>query len=124
MGYLEAILLGIVQGLTEFLPVSSSGHLVMLQRFLGHDPSDPAMILFDLVVHLGTVVAVVIYYRDSIGKYVSHLRTSSRGLTHPLDLYQKSISVRVTVLALAATVSTGIFVVLFLKYLKLLHFLL
>jgi undecaprenyl-diphosphatase len=113
MSYWEAILLGIIQGLTEFLPVSSSGHLVVLQRFFNHDPSDPVMILFDLAVHLGTVIAVLIYYRDSLQKYFSHLYTSSREILHPLDLYQESISVRVTVLALAATFSTGLFYVFF-----------
>lgn len=113
MSYWEAIILGIIQGLTEFLPVSSSGHLVVLQRFFRHDPSDPAMILFDLAVHLGTVVAVVIYYRRSIGKYISHLRASLSGMGRPLELYQKSISVHVTVLALVATFSTGVVFVLF-----------
>ena len=116
MGYIEAIILGIIQGLTEFLPVSSSGHLVVLQQLLGHDPSE--QILFDLAVHLGTVVAVVIYYRRSIGKYVSHLRASSSGMGRPLDLYQRSISIRVTVLALAATFSTGVFSVLFYDVVK------
>ncbi len=59
---LAAAILGLVQGLTEFLPVSSSGHLVLFQRWLPH-PGDP--IAFDLVLHLGTLVPVLgIFRRD------------------------------------------------------------
>ncbi|MCZ6681192.1 MAG: undecaprenyl-diphosphatase, partial [Candidatus Poribacteria bacterium] len=63
MTILEAILLGVLQGLTEFLPVSSSGHLVLAQHFLGlKEPQ----ILFDVMLHLGTLGAVVIVYYRSI----------------------------------------------------------
>jgi undecaprenyl-diphosphatase len=55
MNIFEAIILGLVQGLTEFLPVSSSGHLVLLQHIFGIE--EPAMI-FDVMVHLGTLLAV------------------------------------------------------------------
>lgn len=63
MGILEAIVLGIVQGLTEFLPVSSSGHLVLLQNVFGI--SEPQL-FFDTMLHLGTLVAVVIVMWKSI----------------------------------------------------------
>ena len=63
---LEAILLGIVQGLTEFLPVSSSGHLLLGQHFLGLD-QDRFGLPFDVALHLGTLVAVVAFFwRDLI----------------------------------------------------------
>ncbi|MFT5683972.1 MAG: undecaprenyl-diphosphatase [Myxococcota bacterium] len=62
---LSAILLGVVQGLTEFLPVSSSGHLVLFHSFLG---ASGDQVLFDLVLHLGTLLPVLIVYRaDLIG---------------------------------------------------------
>lgn len=57
MSILESIILGIVQGLTEFLPVSSSGHLVLLQNIFGM--SEPQL-FFDTMLHLGTLVAVVV----------------------------------------------------------------
>lgn len=57
MNAVQAALLGVVQGLTEFLPVSSSGHLVILQRLFGL--SGPHL-AFDIAVHLGTLIAVVI----------------------------------------------------------------
>ncbi len=60
MGPLEALLLGALQGLTEFLPVSSSGHLVLVGAMLG--VASPG-ILFEVALHGGTLVAVVIFYR-------------------------------------------------------------
>ena len=59
-----AILLGLVQGLTEFLPVSSSGHLVLLQRFLGTGGVDP--LLLDVWLHMGTLWAVLLCYREDL----------------------------------------------------------
>lgn len=64
MTALESALLGAVQGLTEFLPVSSSGHLVIFQLLLGvHDPG----LYFEVVVHLATLVSVLVYYRQRVG---------------------------------------------------------
>ncbi|MGD2185225.1 MAG: undecaprenyl-diphosphate phosphatase, partial [Desulfobacterales bacterium] len=65
MTALEAIILGIIQGLTEFLPVSSSGHLVLFQQLLGLKEAE---LFFDVGVHLGTLVAVVIVFRQEIIK--------------------------------------------------------
>jgi len=67
MSYFDAILLGIVQGLTEFLPVSSSGHLVLVQELLG---VKQAGVAFELLAHLGTLVAVLIYFRRTIWRLV------------------------------------------------------
>lgn len=65
MSFSHALLLGLLQGLTEFLPVSSSGHLVIVQHFLpGFDQPGLA---FDIMLHLGTMVAVMIYFRRDIG---------------------------------------------------------
>lgn len=65
MTTLDAILLGIVQGLTEFLPVSSSGHLKLIQYFLGLENLD-RYIIFDLVCHLGTLMAILLVFSRSI----------------------------------------------------------
>jgi undecaprenyl-diphosphatase len=62
VGLLEALVLGIVQGLTEFLPISSSGHLVLIPAALGWD--SPSLV-FDATVHLATLLAVVaVFWRD------------------------------------------------------------
>jgi undecaprenyl-diphosphatase len=63
LGWLESIILGAVQGLTEFLPISSSGHLVIVPALFGwKDPS----LTFDLVLHLGTLIAVLFAFRADL----------------------------------------------------------
>ncbi|MCE5259310.1 MAG: undecaprenyl-diphosphatase UppP [Chloroflexi bacterium] len=64
MNFLQALVLGIIQGLTEFLPVSSSGHLVVVPWLLGWPQPD---VMFDAMLHLGTVVALLVaFWRDII----------------------------------------------------------
>jgi len=65
MNIFQTILLGIIQGLTEFLPVSSSGHLVIFQNLLGF--KEPELLL-DTSLHLGTLLAVCIYFRSDLQK--------------------------------------------------------
>jgi len=61
MNIIEAIILGAIQGATEFLPISSSGHLALLHYFLGAKASD---LSFDVALHLGTLLAILVYFRD------------------------------------------------------------
>jgi undecaprenyl-diphosphatase len=68
MNYTEAIILGIIQGLTEFLPVSSSGHLVLFQKLFGLKEAE---LFFDVCVHLGTLLAVVVVFRQEITNIVA-----------------------------------------------------
>lgn len=64
MTYLQSALLGLVQGLTEFLPVSSSGHLAIFKRILGADALASTLTM-DILLHVGTLVAVfLVYYKD------------------------------------------------------------
>ena len=65
---LDSILLGIVQGLTEFLPVSSSGHLVLAQEILNAEFGQG--ILFEVAVHIATLFAILIFYRQRVSKLV------------------------------------------------------
>ena len=67
MNISTGIFLGIIQGLTEFLPVSSSGHLVLFQNLLGFNKPE---ILFDCFLHLGTLVAVCIYFYSDLRQMV------------------------------------------------------
>ena len=64
MLYLYTILLGIIQGITEFLPISSSGHLVILHEFIDLKLSDS--LAFDVALHLGSVLAMIIYFWKDI----------------------------------------------------------
>jgi undecaprenyl-diphosphatase len=72
----ESIILGVLQGLTEFLPVSSSGHLVLVQEMMaGFDGPAAA---FDVLLHGGTLAAVLIYFRSDLAQMF-------QGITHPSD---------------------------------------
>ena len=63
MDTLQLVLLSVIQGLTEFLPVSSSAHLVLLSEFLRQEDQG---IIFDVGVHLGTLIAAIVYFRSDI----------------------------------------------------------
>ncbi len=68
MSIIQAIILGLLQGLTEFLPISSSGHLVLVPWLLNW--GDINDLTFDTAVHLGTLVAVLVYFRKDIGQII------------------------------------------------------
>jgi len=70
MDFSQATILAIVQGLTEFLPVSSSGHLVILQKFF--NLSEPP-VLFDVLVHVGTLGAILVYFRKRLAQILNGL---------------------------------------------------
>ena len=65
MEWLQILILAITQGLTEFLPVSSSGHLVLVQKWLGAHEGD---LLFDVVLHAGTLGSVLVVYRREVAR--------------------------------------------------------
>lgn len=66
MAWFEALILGVLQGITEFLPISSSGHLVLGEHFLGLDME--GLKSFDVLVHVGTLLAIIVYFwKDFIG---------------------------------------------------------
>ncbi len=67
---LEALILGIVQGLTEFLPISSTGHLILTEELLGI-PEGKFGLPFDAAIHLGTLAAVLIYFRDTVRRIIA-----------------------------------------------------
>jgi undecaprenyl-diphosphatase len=110
MNFLSAVLLGILQGLTEFLPVSSSGHLVLAQHFFGIRENGD--ILFEVFVHLGTLFAVLIFFRKKIwGLLISlfNWKNTVQNQTHRHN--------RLFLLYLAiATLATGLIYLLFGKF--------
>lgn len=71
MSYLNAIILGIAQGLAEFLPISSSGHLTILQHYFGIEGD--SIIIFTILMHIGTLAAVFIIYWDDIWALIKEL---------------------------------------------------
>ncbi|HEY3485348.1 MAG TPA: undecaprenyl-diphosphate phosphatase [Ilumatobacteraceae bacterium] len=72
MPILHAVVLGLVQGLSEFLPISSSGHLLLVPWLFGWDDfeSESVKKAFDVALHLGTLVAVVVYFRRDLAVYI------------------------------------------------------
>src|SRR3954449_1726907 len=71
MSILDAIVLGIVEGLTEFLPVSSTGHLTIAEKLLGKQIDDKAVTAFTAVIQVGAIAAVLIYFRKDIANLLS-----------------------------------------------------
>src|SRR5262245_59968088 len=66
MSALAAVILGIVQGLTEFLPVSSSAHLILARAFFGWERPADVGLAFDVALHVGTLAAILVYFRREI----------------------------------------------------------
>lgn len=66
-------MLGLVQGLTEFLPVSSSGHLAIFQRLTGMDSGATSLVFFNALLHLGTLFAIILVFRSDLVKIVNSL---------------------------------------------------
>ncbi len=66
MSWFHAIVLGIIEGLTEFLPVSSTGHLTIAEQLLGYSVSSPEITAFTAVIQLGSILAAVIFFREDI----------------------------------------------------------
>lgn len=80
MSIWEAIILGIVEGLTEFLPVSSTGHLTIASKALGQQIDDPSITAFTAVIQFGAIAAVVLFMWKDIRKYAV---AWFKGLRHP-----------------------------------------
>lgn len=88
--FVLALLLGIVEGITEFLPVSSTAHLRITEALLGIDLGDGYWKMFSIVIQLGAILCLPIYFRERIAKFLSTFPRGERGdrtaLTHPLTL--------------------------------------
>jgi len=88
--YVLALLLGIVEGVTEFLPVSSTAHLRICEALLGISLGDGFWKMFSIVIQLGAILCLPIYFRARIAKFLRTFPHGERGdrtvLTHPLTL--------------------------------------
>lgn len=80
MNYFDAVVLGIVEGLTEFLPVSSTGHLTMAEKILGLKIDDSGVTAYTAVIQMGAILAVVLYFRRDI---LDIIVAWGRGLVKP-----------------------------------------
>ncbi len=113
MNWWQAALLGLVQGLTEFLPVSSSGHLVLGQYLLGLDAEMAKDVTFEVYVHFGTTLSIItVYWR----RILDILKETLQAVLHPTELgvrYREQGEFRVAVYILLSMIPTAIVYVLF-----------
>lgn len=88
--YLLSVILGVVEGLTEFLPVSSTAHLRIVEALLGVNLADGYWKMFSIVIQLGAILCLPIYFWRTIWEFVSHFPKGPRGdrsaANHPLTL--------------------------------------
>ena len=90
MSFVSSLLLGFLQGLTEFLPVSSSAHLLLAQKFFGYEQND---LLMNVTVHLGTLTAVCIAFRSEVKElFYEFFRVGKDLFTHRISGQKKTVS--------------------------------
>jgi undecaprenyl-diphosphatase len=108
MNFFDAVVLGIVEGLTEFLPVSSTGHLTIAEKLLGLEVDDPAVTSYTAVIQMGAIAAVVVYFANDIWKIIKAwsvglVRSEYRGqLEHRMGWYIIIGSIPIGVVGLLA----------------------
>jgi undecaprenyl-diphosphatase len=111
MTYWQAVVLGIIQGVAEFLPISSDGHLAVAQHWMGLDAESLPMILFDVMAHCGTLVSIVIVFWVIFWKFfrkvIAELRSGGvQGDRRPWLV--RNAACRVLLLGIVASVPTGL----------------
>lgn len=112
MSYFEAVILGLVQGLAEFLPISSSGHLALLQQWFGIREDN--VLLFTVLLHVGTLISVFFIYWKDIWELIVELCLTIKDLCTGKGLRLEERPVRkLGVMIIVATIPTGIIGVLF-----------
>jgi len=118
MNWWQAVILGLVQGLTEFLPISSSGHLVLGEHLLGLDATGSKDITFEVFTHLGTALSILTVYRKDVAGLV---RAALRAVLRPAEFrsaYANRAPVRTVAFILITLIPTGIAYVLFKDFLE------
>jgi undecaprenyl-diphosphatase len=118
MEWLESLVLGLVQGITEFLPISSDGHLLLVQNFFawltGVKHTGEENLFFDVILHLGTTVAILVYNR-------AYIMQGLRGLLGSAEVpedFRRDRIVRVGLLAIVATTPLIPLALFLMKYIK------
>lgn len=112
MTYFEAVVLGLVQGLAEFLPISSSGHLALLQQFFGIKEDN--VLLFAVLLHVGTLISVFIVYWKDIWELIVELFLTIKDIFTGKGLRLDERPVRkLGVMIIVATIPTGLIGILF-----------
>jgi undecaprenyl-diphosphatase len=112
MTWIEAAILGLVQGLTEFLPVSSSGHLVLGKHILGIEGSETG-ILFEVLVHFGTALSIITVYRKDLVSLLFGFFSAAVKPASYRASWNENQDFRISLFILLTMIPTGIVYVLF-----------
>lgn len=75
---IKAIILGIIEGITEWLPISSTGHLILADEFVRLEASEAFMSMFNVVIQLGAILAVVVLYFNKLNPFASNKNTTQK----------------------------------------------
>ena len=105
MDWWIAILLGILQGITEWLPISSSGHLAIFQHYFGEEPP----ILFDVILHLGSLTVILYILRNEIVQFLKSLPLTFKKIRKKSNLEEDEKLVLLVVLVSLPTALIGLF---------------
>jgi undecaprenyl-diphosphatase len=103
VNYFDAVVLGVVEGLTEFLPVSSTGHLTIAEKLLGLEVDDPAVTGYTAVIQMGAIAAVVVYFLQDIWNII---RAWTLGLVK--SEYRGQLDHRMGWYVIVATIPVGV----------------
>jgi undecaprenyl-diphosphatase len=101
--YFDAVVLGVVEGLTEFLPVSSTGHLTIAEKLLGLEVDDPAVTGYTAVIQMGAIAAVIVYFVNDIWNII---RAWTLGLVR--SEYRGQLEHRMGWYVIVATIPVGV----------------
>ena len=120
MTYLEAFYLAVIQGLTEFLPISSSAHLILLSEYLGSDQN----LFYDVSLHLGTLIAVCIYFKDDLKEIIASIFKDRSPSNNQLlmQLIISSLPTLILVLVIFPVVLSLVIILFFLLHQKFFYF--
>lgn len=112
MEYFISFLLGLLQGITEFLPISSSGHLVFAEALLGFSPGQG--LTFIVVIHFGSLCSIFVYYREKLAKIVRSWVELFKSDSYQKQ-YRKDSNLKLTVFVLLSMIPAAIVGLLFRK---------
>ncbi|HOJ63770.1 MAG TPA: undecaprenyl-diphosphate phosphatase [Spirochaetota bacterium] len=105
MEYLKAIIIALVQGITEFLPISSSGHILLLKNILNFEIQSN---FYDILLHFGTLIAVIFYYRKEIYELIIGIFKNEINSTFLGGTIKRVEILRIWLLFIIATIPAGI----------------
>lgn len=109
----EAVILGVIQGITEFLPISSSGHLVIFQEILGMNDIESSHMFFDILLHLGTLVSIVLVYSKDVYNLIIEIFKVAGDIIRGRFSIGNSPYRRMVILIIISTMPTVIIALLF-----------